>query len=196
MTSSTEQISSLRTAASTQRVPFWQSWLEKDLVPDWMIRRGIRALLRARLLEETKATEEAQAAVLQRLVAELAASPIAINTADANAQHYEVPARFFELVLGEHLKYSSAYYTPSTRTLTEAERAMLELTVSRARLEDGQRILELGCGWGSLTLFMAETYPNAKIVAVSNSASQREHIMARAEARGLTNVSVVTADMN
>jgi cyclopropane-fatty-acyl-phospholipid synthase len=196
MTSSTEQISSLRSAATSERVPFWQSLLERDLIPDWVIRRGIRTLLRARLTEETKATEEAQGATLQRLVAELKASPIAINTTDANAQHYEVPARFFELVLGEHLKYSSAYYTASTHSLSDAELAMLELTTSRARLQDGQRILELGCGWRSLTLYMADKLPNATIVAVSNSSSQREHIMARAKARGLTNVSVITADMN
>jgi len=196
MTSSTEQLTSLRAAASRERVPLWQSLLERDFVPDWIIRRGIRALLRSRLAEETRATEEAQADTLGELVSLLGESPIAINTSDANAQHYEVPARFFELVLGNHLKYSSAYYTSATRSLTEAEQAMLELTVKRAGLEDGQRILELGCGWGSLTLFMAETFRNATIVAVSNSASQREHIMSRARARGLTNVSVITADMN
>jgi cyclopropane-fatty-acyl-phospholipid synthase len=196
MSTSSEQISSLRTAASTERVPFWQTLLERGLVPDWLIRRGIRALVRARLKEETRVGEEAQADVLQRFVNQLKQSPIAIHTSDANAQHYEVPARFFELVLGEHLKYSCAYYTKSTSSLSDAERTMLELTASRACLADGQRILELGCGWGSLTLFMAASFPNATIVAVSNSASQREHIMARAREKGLTNVTVITADMN
>jgi cyclopropane-fatty-acyl-phospholipid synthase len=191
-----EPISSIRAAASREPVPFWQTLLEKDLVPDWLIRRGIRSLVRRRLEEETLETEEAQAVKLAALVDELKRSPIAINTHDANAQHYEVPARFFELTLGQHLKYSCAYYARPGASLSEAERTMLELTVERAGLADGQRILELGCGWGSLTLFMAEKYPSATIVAVSNSSSQREHIMARAKARGLANVTVVTCDMN
>jgi cyclopropane-fatty-acyl-phospholipid synthase len=191
-----ERVSSLRDAASNERIPFSQSLLERGLVPDALVRRAIRGLLRDRLREETEPTEELQAARLARLVSQLVESPIAINTADANAQHYEVPARFFELVLGDHLKYSSAYYPMATATLSEAERAMLELTVERAGVKDGERILELGCGWGSLTLFMAERFPNATIVAVSNSASQREHIERRAAKRGLANVTIVTCDMN
>ncbi|MCM2315721.1 MAG: cyclopropane-fatty-acyl-phospholipid synthase family protein [Thermoanaerobaculia bacterium] len=189
-------MSSLRTAASSEPVPFSQSILERDLVPDALIRVAIRGLLRERLREETEPTEEKQGERLARLVAQLRESPIAINTADANAQHYEVPARFFELVLGDHLKYSSAYYASAGASLTEAEKAMLELTVERAGLRDGERILELGCGWGSLTLFMAERFPNATIVAVSNSASQREHIERRAAQRGLRNVTIRTCDMN
>ncbi len=191
-----EPISSLRAAASRESVPFWQTLLEKNVIPDLLIRRGIRSLVKSRLTEETKVNEEAQAMALLGLIGELKRSPIAINTTDANAQHYEVPARFFELVLGEYLKYSSAYYTANARSLSDAERTMLELTATRAQLRNGQRILELGCGWGSLTLFMAERFPGSEIVAVSNSASQREHIMARAKSKGLTNVSVITADMN
>lgn len=191
-----QSISSIRDAASKETIPFAQSLLERGLVPDQLVRREIRKLVRDRLAEETEPTEERQAERLARLVATLKESPIAIHTADANAQHYEVPARFFELVLGDHLKYSCAWYASPGTTLSEAERAMLELTVERARLRDGERILELGCGWGSLTLFMAERFPNATITAVSNSASQREHIMARAASRGLANVNVVTCDMN
>ncbi|MGK2858225.1 MAG: SAM-dependent methyltransferase [Thermoanaerobaculia bacterium] len=189
-------MSSLRATASSEPVPFSQSILERDLVPDALIRVAIRRLLRERLREETEPTEEMQGERLAKLVAVLKESPIAINTADANAQHYEVPARFFELVLGDHLKYSSAYYPSAAASLSEAEKAMLELTIERAGLRDGERILELGCGWGSLTLFMAERFPNATIVAVSNSASQREHIERRAASRGLDNVTIRTCDMN
>ena len=191
-----EPISSLRAAASSGAVPLSQSILERDLVPDALIRVAIRWLLRDRIREETAPTEEKQGARLAALVAQLKESPIAINTTDANAQHYEVPARFFELVLGDHLKYSSAYYATVGASLSEAEAAMLELTVERAGLQDGERILELGCGWGSLTLFMAERFPRATIVAVSNSASQREHIERRAASRGLRNVTIRTCDMN
>jgi cyclopropane-fatty-acyl-phospholipid synthase len=183
-----------------------QHLLERGIVPDPLIRAGIRRLLRERLREEDQGSPEAQQAHLSRLVAALRASPIAINTQDANEQHYELPSRFFELVLGRHLKYSCAYYAlpepgaasaiEGGRTLDEAEAAMLELTCRRARLADGERILELGCGWGSLTLYMAARYPRARIMAVSNSRSQREFIEARARERGLANVEVRTCDAN
>ncbi len=130
------------------------------------------------------------------LLDELRASPIAIETQAANSQHYEVPARFFELCLGKRLKYSSCYYRRGDETLEQAEEAMLALYGERAELADGQRILELGCGWGSLTLWMAERFPNARITGVSNSRGQREHILARAAARGLANVEIVTSDVN
>ncbi|MDX1584674.1 MAG: cyclopropane-fatty-acyl-phospholipid synthase family protein [Thermoanaerobaculia bacterium] len=195
-TSVQNEIESLRSGASRERVPLWQTMIERDLVPDWLVRRGIRAFIRGRLEQETAATERAQAERLTELIEELDTSPIAISTSEANAQHYEVPARFFELILGDHLKYSASLFPDGNESLSEAEGKMLELTVRRASLHDGQRILELGCGWGSLTLFMAERFANARIVAVSNSSSQREHIMKRADARGLKNVEVVTADMN
>lgn len=123
-------------------------------------------------------------------------APIALVPEKANEQHYEVPARFYELVLGERRKYSCAYYPSPSTTLDEAEQAMLELTAGRAGLGEGQTILELGCGWGSLTLFMAERYPSAQILGVSNSHSQRESILAAARRRGLDNVEIETADMN
>ncbi|HBL66081.1 MAG TPA: SAM-dependent methyltransferase, partial [Achromobacter sp.] len=132
----------------------------------------------------------------QHLIDELRASPVAIHTDDANAQHYELPAEFFTLCLGRQLKYSGCYYATGRETLDQAEAAMLELYGVRAELADGQRILELGCGWGSLTLWMAERYPTARITAVSNSASQRQHIQAQCRARGLDNVEVITCDVN
>ena len=128
--------------------------------------------------------------------AAMAQRPIAEFTADANAQHYEVPAAFFELALGPRRKYSSCLYATPETTLAEAETAALTETCVHAGLADGQDILELGCGWGSLSLWMAEYYPAAHITAVSNSRSQRAYIEARAQMRGLTNLQVITADMN
>ncbi len=122
--------------------------------------------------------------------------PIAIHTREANAQHYEVPARFFELALGPRRKYSCCYYDSPETTLAQAEQRALEETSLHAGLADGQTILELGCGWGSLSLFMAQKYPNARITAVSNSASQRAFIEAQAAGLGLANLQVITADMN
>lgn len=122
--------------------------------------------------------------------------PIAVHTAEANAQHYEVPAAFFALVLGPQRKYSCCLYRTPDATLAEAETAALEETCAHAALEDGQDILELGCGWGSLSLFMAERYPASRIVSVSNSASQRRFIEGEVERRGLANLTIITADMN
>ena len=116
-------------------------------------------------------------------IASLEDAPIAIETDAANEQHYELPPRFFELCLGKHLKYSSGYWNEDTRTLDEGEAIMLALTCERAELKDGLNILELGCGWGSLSLWMAELYPGSKITSVSNSAPQRAHIEARAKER-------------
>jgi cyclopropane-fatty-acyl-phospholipid synthase len=173
--------------------------LERDVLPDPLVRAGIRQVLRQRLREERERDEDGQRRRLERFVAQLRSSPIAVQTGAANAQHYEVPAEFFELVLGPRMKYSCGLWpdTPADPdALPRAEEAMLALTCERAELADGQRILELGCGWGSLTLYMAERFPHARIVAVSNSASQRAFIERRAADRGLQNVRVVTADMN
>ena len=170
--------------------------LELNLLPDFLIRFGIRRLLAQRLREERRGSEEAQQQQAMRFIAQLKASPIAINTREANTQHYELPSEFFELVLGQHLKYSSCYFLADAATLDTAEADMLRLTCQRARLADGESILELGCGWGSLTLWMAERYPNARITAVSNSRTQKQFIEARAAGRGLRNVEVVTCDVN
>jgi cyclopropane-fatty-acyl-phospholipid synthase len=170
--------------------------LERDLLPDFLIRFGIRRLLKARLAEEHQDSLQAQQRRLMKLITRLRQSPIAVNTADANLQHYELPCAFFERVLGRHLKYSSGYYRNAADSLDEAEANMLELTAERARLKDGERILELGCGWGSLSLWMAEHYPNSPITAVSNSRTQKRFIDARAAERGFQNLEVITCDVN
>lgn len=165
-------------------------------VPDALIRWQIRRLLRAREREIFAGGVEAIQARFMDLLDQGARGPIAVATEAANDQHYEVPPRFFERVLGPRLKYSCALFEGPGTDLATAEEAMLALTALRAGLANGQRILELGCGWGSLTLWMAEHYPDARITAVSNSRDQRAFIEARAQARGLTNVQVITADMN
>jgi cyclopropane-fatty-acyl-phospholipid synthase len=172
------------------------SLVDSGRVPDALVRAGIRHVCRARLRSERAPDAESQARRLAEHVAELRRSPIAIETAAANRQHYEVPAAFFERVLGPHMKYSAGYWPDGVTTLAQSERAMLELTCERAQIASGQQILELGCGWGSLTLFMAERYPFSRILGVSNSRSQREFILARARERGLQNVEILTADIN
>jgi cyclopropane-fatty-acyl-phospholipid synthase len=163
--------------------------LETNLVPDFLIRRGIRRLCAARLQEESAAGRVPQ------FIEELKRSPIAIATQAANDQHYEVPSEFYRAVLGPRLKYSSGYWPEGVSTLEASELAMLDLTSARARLEDGQNVLELGCGWGSLSLYMAERFPNSRITAVSNSHSQKQYIDAEAECRGLSNLEIITANM-
>ena len=159
---------------------------ERGLVPLPALRIGIRRLLAKRLLDASQEPD------VSAFASHLKESAIALLPEKANEQHYEVPAEFFELTLGPNLKYSGAYWPEGTESLSEAEEAMLRLTVQRADLVDGQEILELGCGWGSLTLHMAQRFPNARITAVSNSAPQRRFI----EARAPQNVRVITADMN
>jgi cyclopropane-fatty-acyl-phospholipid synthase len=176
---------------------FWyEPLLESGLVPDALIRTAIRKMLRERLKEEDAGSAQANRARLQTFIAQMDAGPVALRTDSANAQHYEVPAAFFETVLGPRRKYSSALYETGTKTLGEAEDAMLRLTCDRAQFCDGQDVLELGCGWGSLTLWMAEHFPHSRITGVSNSASQRASILARAAQRGFRNVQIITADMN
>lgn len=170
--------------------------VERGLFPDWLSRQGIRRLLNQRLRMEDQGTDAANQAKLRALVEELKASPVAIHPDAANEQHYEVPSSFFSFVLGKHFKYSSCIWPEGTTTLDDAEEKMLDLSCRRAQLENGQSILELGCGWGSLTLWMAERYPQSNVLAMSNSSSQREFILKRANQRGLDNVAVVTCDIN
>jgi cyclopropane-fatty-acyl-phospholipid synthase len=172
------------------------NFVEQGLVPDRVSRAGIRRLLRERLRELRPDNCEHVARRQAEFVAMMDGSPVAPLAEKANEQHYEVPAEFFEQVLGPRGKYSCCYWGDDVRHLAGAEQRALEITCERARLHDGLEILELGCGWGSLTLFMAEHYPNAEITAVSNSHSQRRFIEARARERGLDNIQVVTADMN
>lgn len=169
-----------------------ENLLAKQLIPDAIIRFGIRRLLKQRLEEiEPLSSLEAQNALVEKLCQ----GPIALNTKDANEQHYEVPTELYLKVLGPHLKYSSGYWAPGD-DIAASEKRMLTLTCERAELKDGMQILELGCGWGSLTLWMAAQYPNSKITAVSNSATQREYIMKTARERDLKNLEIITADMN
>ncbi len=169
---------------------------ENRWLPDSMIRFGIRQLLKQRLKDEFAYDVEQQNKRYGELLESLRQSPIAIETAAANEQHYEVPAAFYQYALGKHLKYSSCYWDDETENLDQAEAKMLGLTMARAELLDGQDILELGCGWGSLTLWMAEQLPNSHITAVSNSNSQREHIQKQAKLRHLDNIEVITCDVN
>ncbi|MFO0959349.1 MAG: cyclopropane-fatty-acyl-phospholipid synthase family protein [Isosphaeraceae bacterium] len=166
---------------------------EKGYLPDWMVRVGIRRLLAARLRHQRRRGEVAPQRT--RMVEYLKGSPVALATEQANAQHYEVPATFFESVLGPRLKYSCCLYNEPASTLDEAEIAMLRLTCERAGLEDGMDVLDLGCGWGSLSLWMAEQFPNCRVTALSNSNGQRSFIEARAVSLGLGNVRVITANM-
>ncbi len=170
--------------------------LSRNLLPDAAIRIGIRNLLAKKLREETREDAIAQSEALAAFIAELRRSPIAVKTEAANEQHYEVPTEFFQYVLGPRMKYSSGYWPEPGTTFAESEEAMLALTCERAGLRDGQDVLELGCGWGSLTLWMAEKYPNSRITGVSNSATQKAHIDTEAARRGFRNVTIRTADMN
>ncbi len=165
-----------------------EALVDSGLVPEPVLRAGIRAVCALRLRKQRHADVE-------RFVDELRASDIAIATDAANAQHYEVPPDFFARVLGPHMKYSACYWPPGVATLADAERAMLELYAERAQLADGQRVLDLGCGWGSFALWAAARYPNSRITAVSNSRVPRAFIEQAATARGIANLDVCTADV-
>jgi len=165
---------------------------EKGMMPDATIRAGIRKLLRDRIRKERKASSERQLDELYAMLDSMKSSPVAVATDTANEQHYEVPSAFFQTFMGPHMKYSCCFFPDADTTLSQAEVNMLELTALRAELEDGMDILELGCGWGSLSLWMAQNFPNSRIVAVSNSRTQKRYI----DARGLPNLEVITADMN
>ena len=172
------------------------NWVEQGLVPDIVVRRGIRRLCGQRLEQIAAASCETAVDNREAFVRAMDGAPVALMPERANDQHYEVPAALFEQVLGPRQKYSCCYWPDGVVDLNGAEAAALRVTCEHANLADGQAILDLGCGWGSLSIWMAEHYPNARITAVSNSSSQRRYIGAQAAKRGLTNLSVVTADMN
>ncbi|BCG96739.1 SAM-dependent methyltransferase [Mesorhizobium sp. 131-2-1] len=165
--------------------------VERVPLPDSATRCGIEALVGRTRRRLAGATVD-----LGRFAKDMAGRSIAEHTAAANEQHYELPPEFFALTLGPRRKYSCCLYATGSETLAEAETAALEQTVDHAGLRDGQSILELGCGWGSLTLYMARRFPSARIVAVSNSTPQRLYIQGEAAALGLGNLEVITADMN
>jgi cyclopropane-fatty-acyl-phospholipid synthase len=164
--------------------------LEKNLLPDWLLRIGIRRLLAQRIRAESAVYD------CDTYVADLKKRPLAEQTAAANEQHYEVPTLFYQRCLGKNLKYSGCLYPTGRETLDQAEDAMLALYAERAQLADGQTILELGCGWGSLCLYNAAKFPRSRITAISNSRTQKEHIDAEARKRGLTNLTIITCDIN
>ena len=168
--------------------------VEQGHVPDALVRVGIRRLLKQRLKKERNRYQTSDA--LAGFIQQMTSSPLAINTADANSQHYEVPTSFYDQVLGQHKKYSCCYFEPHVSNLSTAEEAMLALSCERAGIKDGMDILELGCGWGSLTLWLGRHYPNARITAVSNSSTQKDYISEQAADRDIGNIEVVTCDMN
>lgn len=169
---------------------------DRGLIPDSVIRHGIRTLVRQRLQEISFEDEGTLASRKEAFISDMAGSRIALNPEKANSQHYEVPTEFFQRVLGPHLKYSSAFWPSGIEDLAEAEEIGLRETSSHADLQDGQSVLELGCGWGSLSLWMAVHYPHSQITAVSNSRSQKTYIESQARERGLDNLRVLTCDMN
>jgi cyclopropane-fatty-acyl-phospholipid synthase len=168
----------------------WRAELaERGWVPDFMLRSGIRGLLKGRLRKTSNFDQES-------IVRQMLGSPLALATDLANEQHYEVPAGFYRKVLGPRLKYSSCLWEEGVEEIGAAEEEMLRLTCERAGIEDGMAVLDLGCGWGSVTLWIAEHYADCRITAVSNSASQKKFIEEQGRNRGLAGIEVVTADMN
>ncbi|HSW13557.1 MAG TPA: cyclopropane-fatty-acyl-phospholipid synthase family protein [Solimonas sp.] len=168
---------------------------ERGIFPDILVRAGMRKLIAQRLSDPANVDGELRSQRYNAWLAQLRASPIAIETQAANQQHYEVPAEFFQLHLGPRLKYSCALYPQGSETLGEAEEKMFALYAERAGLRDGMRIMDLGCGWGSLSLWLAEKYPNAQITGLSNSHGQRQFIEQRAQQRGLSNVRILTGNV-
>ena len=172
------------------------SWTESGLVPDSVIRAGIRRLLEEKRKEIHSGDVEFAAAVTNRFVDMMNASPVALLPDLANEQHYEVPAEFFSHVLGENLKYSCGFWPEHVKDLSYAESVALQITVERAGIRDGMRVLDLGCGWGSLSLWIAAHFPNSHVTSVSNSKSQRDHILKTAAERSIDNIDVIVCDMN
>ncbi|HMO49794.1 MAG TPA: cyclopropane-fatty-acyl-phospholipid synthase family protein [Kiritimatiellia bacterium] len=170
--------------------------LRAGLMPDALLRFGIRRLLADRIRQESGTSEEDALRRKMQFIAAMREGPLAIHTRDANEQHYEVPTAYFQRVLGHRLKYSSCLWPPEVRDLDGAELAMLDLTTGRAGIQDGMDVLELGCGWGSLSLYLAARFPGCRITSVSNSRTQKAYIDAEAAREGLTNLRIITSDMN
>lgn len=175
---------------------WYNNLLENNRLPDWAIRQGIRWYNTQHLKRLNAGRPEELAQKKEAVFTQLSQGPLAVAVDAANAQHYELPPAFFEAVLGPHLKYSCGYWKSGSVSLAQSEADMLELYCQRAQLNSARSILELGCGWGSLSLYMAKKYPHTRIRAISNSQGQRQHIEARARAAGLRNLSVETVDIN
>lgn len=170
--------------------------LERNMLPDAVIRRLTRLLLAGRLRSGYKPSAQLQLADLLAFVHSLKDMPIAIKTDDAKAQHYELPTSFFKLVLGENFKYSCCYFKDESSTLEDAEKAMLELYCERSQLKDGHTVLDVGCGWGSLSLYIAQKYSNCRVTGICNSTTQKAHIEERSRDLQLHNVEIIVADIS
>jgi len=168
---------------------------ERGRMPDWLIRQGIRGLLGQRVRDSRVSAPETEIFRQGEFIKELAVSPIALEVEKANEQHYEVPAEFFKIALGPRLKYSCCYYPEKGLSLEDAEKESLRQVCYRAEIQNGQKILDLGCGWGSLSLWLAEFYPDCSITSVSNSSSQKDFIESQAKEKGFKNINVVTANI-
>lgn len=170
--------------------------LERNLLPDAVIRRLSRLLLGGRLRSGYKPSAELQLSDLLQFAHSLREMPIAIQTDKAKEQHYELPTSFFKLVLGKYFKYSCCYFSDASKTLEDAEKAMLELYCERSRLEDGHTVLDVGCGWGSLSLYIAHKYSNCKITGICNSKTQKEFIDEQCRVLELQNLEIIVADIS
>ncbi|KAA8546228.1 hypothetical protein F0562_003033 [Nyssa sinensis] len=170
--------------------------LERNLLPDAVIRRLTRMLLASRLRSGYKPSSQLQLSQLLQFVHSLKEMPIAIKTDDPKSQHYELPTSFFKLVLGKNLKYSCCYFSGKSNTLEDAEKAMLELYCERSQIKDGQTVLDIGCGWGSLSLYIAQKYSNCKVTGICNSTTQKAYIEEQARDLQLQNVEVIVADIS
>ncbi|CAG8800661.1 10175_t:CDS:2 [Gigaspora margarita] len=182
--------------ASNNHKPIWyESFLDRGFIPDFIMRLGVRNLLQVRLKEINFGDEQKNQQRKSIYVNQLKERPIAEHTNKANEQHYEVSTEFMQTCLGQRMKYSCCLFPNGNETLDEAEECMLESYCVKARLQDGMNILDLGCGWGSLCLYLCEKYPNANITALSNSSTQREYINGIAQQKGFKNLNVITADV-
>lgn len=174
----------------------YESLVARGLLPVWLFRLGVRLTLQRGLRQGYAKGAERLQSSRRALLRKFRRSPIALRTDDANRQHYEVPTRFFELVLGKRMKYSCCLWPPGVSGLDQAEEAMLKLTCLRTGIQDGMRVLDLGCGWGSLALWIAERYPACSVVALSNSRTQAEHIQDACERQGISRIETMTADVS
>ena len=169
---------------------------EKGYVPDPILRKGIQHMCRNRITDIRISDEIVRKKYIKDFIDNMNRAEIAPSPHFANQQLYEVPHNFFELVLGSYKKYSCGYWDDDTHDITQAESQALQLTCQHADIRDGHKILELGCGWGSLTLWLAEKFPSSHVTAISNSSSQRSYILKKINELGLTNVEVLTKDIN
>ncbi|OMO66976.1 Mycolic acid cyclopropane synthase [Corchorus capsularis] len=177
-------------------VRFMLASLERNLLPDTVIRRLTRLLLASRLRSGYRPSAELQLSDLLQFVNSLKEMPIAIKTDKPKTQHYELPTSFFKLVLGKNFKYSSCYFSDGSKTLEEAEEAMLELYCERSQLKDGHTVLDVGCGWGSLSLYIARKFPNCKVTGICNSTTQKAFIDEQCREHQLQNVEIIVADIS